>query len=138
MPELVRAEKGMRKDEGDGMSRPSYNPDCEACIHKRICDIWGEHECQDAACYVNDCFEPMLRPCSNGAPAEREDTEVDVSYLTRKLIKRLDEICVMEMPEDWLTGHPEQFRLRVLAGVKDAACLVAAALRVMEEEKKHE
>ncbi len=35
--------------------------ECQECIHERICAIWQSQECQNASCYVDDCFEPKLK-----------------------------------------------------------------------------
>ena len=48
--------------ENDITEKNADSNDCETncsnCIHERICDLWRQQECQSAACYVDDCFEP--------------------------------------------------------------------------------
>lgn len=99
------------------MSRPSYNPACEACIHERICYIWGEHECQDAACYVNDCFEPKVEP------------EKEPSFFTKELLDKLDAISAMEPPETWIWPNPIPMSYEVVLIIKTACGMAASALR---------
>lgn len=33
---------------------------CNRCIHSRICQLWEQSECQNASCYVEDCFEENI------------------------------------------------------------------------------
>lgn len=56
--------------------------DCENCIHERICVIWRANECQDASCYIEDCYEPAADnwiPVSEALPEEY--TEVLITYV---------------------------------------------------------
>ena len=31
---------------------------CDTCLHEKICALWRANECQDAACYSDDCYTP--------------------------------------------------------------------------------
>ena len=33
--------------------------DCTGCIHKKICELWGKAEGQDASCYDDSCKETL-------------------------------------------------------------------------------
>lgn len=33
--------------------------DCTGCIHKKICELWGNAEGQDASCYDDSCKETL-------------------------------------------------------------------------------
>lgn len=33
--------------------------DCTGCIHKKICELWGNAEGQDASCYDDSCKETI-------------------------------------------------------------------------------
>ena len=115
---------------------------CENCVHERICALWRANECQDAACYVNDCFEPKPRPCSDGAPAEREpaqeEPEREGSFVTRKLIERLEDISALELPDAWKPGQALLISFEMLMVIKEACGMAASALRVRERGTGHE
>lgn len=68
--------------------------DCTGCIHKKICELWGNAEGQDASCYSDNCKETMkdiLGDCYDLARAEAAEARTEKAERERDAaIKELD------------------------------------------------
>jgi len=83
---------------------------CENCIHERICVIWRATECQDASCYIEDCYESAV------ALPEHHGRLIDADALYKRLLKQQD-------------GHEEELAI----GDYVFRSIIAAAPTVIEE-----
>lgn len=64
--------------------------DCNLCMHKEVCDLWSEHECQDASSfqldgcdYYQDKSRYICVDDINGPGPDPRGPEGDLGYVDR-------------------------------------------------------